>query len=74
MTHYIATSGSYSYLPSFAEAYKRYDDAVEALAMTHDLGQRRRDRLALEGSIELDLERDGAEYAEINESEEEIDG
>ncbi len=65
--HYIAMAGLHGYLPNYCASHETYDDAVEDLATTHDLGQRRRRELKREGYLELNLKRDGNEYAEISE-------
>lgn len=42
-----------------------YDQAVDDLADTHELGRRRRAQLKRDGYLEMNLHRDGNEYCEI---------
>ena len=46
-----------------ADECETYDDAVEVLSQVHDLGRRR--ELRKYGYIDLNIRRDGNEYAEI---------
>ena len=66
-THYIAMAGLHGCLPQTCEVYETYDEAVDALADLHELGDRRRRELRRDGSLELNLHRDGNEYCEIEE-------
>jgi hypothetical protein len=65
--HYIAMAGLRGYLPNYCAAHDSYADAVEDLAAMHDLGRDRKRELKRNGCIELNLHRDGNEYAEIEE-------
>lgn len=64
-THYIAMAGLHGCLPQTSESYDNYDDAVESMASLHELGRNRTRQLKKDGYIELNLHRDGNEYAEI---------
>ena len=67
MTHYIGMAGLHGCLPNYCAAYDTYDDAVESLADLHELGKRRATKLRRDAYLELNLRRDGNEYAEITE-------
>lgn len=64
-THYIGMAGLHGYLPNTCEVYTAYEDAVESLASLHELGKKRRAALKRDGSLELNIRRDGNEYIEI---------
>jgi len=66
-THYIAMAGLHGYMPNMCESHETYEGAVDSLASLHDLGKNRRAELKRNGYIELNLHRDGNEYAEITE-------
>lgn len=65
MTHYHVFAGLHGYLPNFAETADNYPEAVDVLAELHELGRDRKRQLRREGHLELNLHRDGNEYAEI---------
>lgn len=65
--HYVAMAGLYGCTPNFCESCDTLEDAVEALADLHELGQKRKAQLKWDRHIELDLRRDGNEYAKISE-------
>ena len=65
--HYIGMAGFHGCLPQTCESYDSYEDAVEGLASIHDLGKNRTAQLKRDGYLELNLHRDGNEYAEIEE-------
>ena len=65
-THYIAMAGMHGYLPNSCDVYDTARDAAESLADLHDLGRNRRRELVRNGYIELNLQRDGNEYAEVS--------
>jgi len=67
MTHYIAMAGLHGYLPQLVELCETREEAVDALAQVHELGRDRRRALKRNGYLELNLRRDGNEYAEIEE-------
>ena len=69
MAHYIGLAGLYGCLPQTCAAYDSYADAVESLADLHELGSQRRAELKRNGYIDLNLRRDGNEYAEVKECE-----
>lgn len=68
MTHFHYGSGMHGCLydngPYYAETLQ---DAVEGLAFTFDLGRTRKAQLKKYRSLELNNARDGAEYCEITE-------
>ena len=64
-THYVAMAGEYGCLPNFCEGFETLSDASAILADIHELGQNRGRALTRDRYIDLDLQRDGAEYAEI---------
>ena len=66
MTHYIAMAGLHGCMPNFCTSCNTFNDAVEVLADLHELGKTRKKRLHADHCIELNLKRDGNEYAEIN--------
>lgn len=68
-THYIAMAGMHGCSPNYCTSHESYTDAVEDLAALHELGRRRIQALRRDGSIELNIQRDGNEYAEIIECE-----
>ena len=63
--HYIGMAGLHGCLPQTCDVYDSQKDAAESLAQTHDLGKHRKAALARDGYLELNLHRDGNEYAEI---------
>jgi len=65
MTHYIATAGLRGYLPNYCECYETEADAVQALADLHDLGRDRTRRLKRDLWLDLNIHRDGNEYAQV---------
>lgn len=67
MKHFIAMAGLHGYLPNYCEAFRSRDHAVSSLADTHELGRKRRADLKRDGTLELNLKRDGNEYCEIAE-------
>jgi len=67
MIHYIAMAGLHGYLPNYCGASDSYAGAVDDLAFLHDLGRKRTAALKRDSYLELNLQRDGNEYAEIEE-------
>jgi hypothetical protein len=75
--HYIAMAGLHGYLPNVCEAFCTQTDAVDYLASIHELGVRRRRKLAKNNYLELNMHgshrppvpADGNEYCEIQECE-----
>ena len=67
MTHYITMAGSHGEMPLYSEVFDNYDDAVENLADVYDLSKRQIAELQRDGSVELNLHKQGNEYAEIEE-------
>ena len=65
MTHYIGMAGLNGCLPATCYAHESYGDAVEDLAMTHEMGKRKKRELAILGYVQLSLKYHGNEYAEI---------
>ena len=63
--HFIGMAGLHGYLPNYCEVYPDYESAVDWLAFIHELGKKRTRELKRDGYIELNLKRDGNEYAEI---------
>ena len=67
MTHYIYGSGEHGCLYDNGPYHaKSLADAVESLAVTFELGARRREQLKRNLYLELDPHRDGASYCEIS--------
>ena len=65
MTHYIGMAGLHGCIPQTCDVYETAKDAADSLAQTHDLGQKRTAALRRDLYLELNLHRDGNEYAEI---------
>lgn len=65
MTHYIAMAGMHGCIPNTCHVHESYSEAVESLALMHDLGRERAHMLKRDSYLELSLRRDGNEYAEI---------
>lgn len=65
--HFIGMAGLHGYLPQTCDVYESQAQAAESLALIHDLGKRRTAQLKRDGYLELNLHRDGNEYAEIEE-------
>ena len=65
MTHYIGIAGLHGCMPQTCDVYETAKDAAESLAQTHDLGRKRAATLRRYLYLELNLRRDGNEYAEI---------
>ncbi len=63
--HYIGMAGLHGCMPQTCDVYESQEAAAESLASIHDLGKRRTRELKRDGYIELNLRRDGNEYAEI---------
>ncbi len=68
--HYHAHAGLCGYLPNYTSTHRTYKDAVEDLANLHDLGKRRRAVLNRDGYLDMNIHRDGNEYCEITECQE----
>ena len=66
-THYIGMAGLHGCIPQTCNVYDSQADATESLASIHELGKKRAAALRRDGYIELNLGRDGNEYAEIEE-------
>ena len=66
-THFIGMAGLHGYLPNYCGSFDNYNDAVNDLADLHELGKRRKAELKKNGYIELNIHKDGNEYAEIEE-------
>ena len=67
--HYIGQAGLHGCMPNYSDVFETYEDAVESLAQVHELGRNRKRELKRNGYIELNLRRDGNEYAEVTECE-----
>jgi len=65
--HYIAMSGIHGCLPQYCASHSTIRDAVEDLATLHEIGKNRQRTLRHDLYLELNSERDGAEYCEIAE-------
>jgi hypothetical protein len=65
--HYIAAGGIHGCMPAFCSSFDEYDDAVNYIVEIHELGKKRKRALKRDGSIELNMRRDGNEYADITE-------
>ncbi len=65
--HYHAMAGLHGCMPNTSEVFEDYNSAVDSLADLHELGRNRSRELRRDGYLELSLERDGNEYAEVNE-------
>jgi hypothetical protein len=65
MTHYIGMAGLHGCLSTTCGVYDTQKEAADSLADLHDLGRNRRRKLARDGYLELNIRRDGNEYAEI---------
>lgn len=63
--HYVAIAGLHGCMPNACEAHETYNSAVDSMAELHELGKKRKAELKSDGYIELNLGRDGNEYAEI---------
>lgn len=67
MTHFIGMAGLHGCMPATCDVYDTHNDAAASLADLHDLGVNRAAALRRNGYLELNLHRDGNEYAEITE-------
>ena len=65
--HFIGMAGLHGCLPQTCDVYDSIRDAADSLASIHDLGKRRTAMLRRDLYLELNLHRDGNEYAEIEE-------
>jgi hypothetical protein len=65
--HYIGMAGLHGCMPSACGVYDSQKDAAEGLASIHELGKNRTAELRRTGYLELNMNRDGNEYAEISE-------
>lgn len=64
--HFIAMAGLHGCMPNYCEVFGDYRGAVDSLVELHELGKRRARELRKDGCIELNLNRDGNEYAEVS--------
>jgi hypothetical protein len=64
-THWIGMAGLHGCLPQTCDVYESVKDAADSLAQIHDLGKKRTAQLGRDLYIELNIRRDGNEYAEI---------
>jgi hypothetical protein len=64
-SHYVAMAGFHGCMPNVCESHDSYDDAVDSMASLHELGKKRTRELKKNGYIELNIHKDGNEYAEI---------
>ena len=69
--HYHALAGLSGYMPNMSEAHETYEGAVDSLVQVHDLGKKRAGILRRDGYLALNPRRDGNEYAEVSECQEE---
>ena len=67
--HYIACGGMHGCMTNFSYTCDSYDGAIDVIVSIHELGKRRAAELRRDGYIELNLHRDGNEYAEVIECE-----
>ncbi len=67
MTHYIGMAGIHGCMPQTCDVYDSVKSAAESLASIHELGRNRRRKLQRDEYLELNIQRDGNEYAEITE-------
>lgn len=67
MTHYVAMAGLHGYIPNVCESHDDYASAVDSMASLHELGRDRKRSLKRDGYLELNIQRDGNEYIEIEE-------
>ena len=67
MTHFIIMAGLHGYLPNYCDVCDDHKTAVQSLAQVHEIGKNRTRKLSHDNYLELNLERDGNEYAEIQE-------
>ena len=67
MKHFIAMAGLHGYLPQTCEVFGNKGDAVNYLVELHELPPfgRKAKELRKDSYTELDLHKDGNEYAEI---------
>ena len=66
-THWVAMAGIHGCMCNYVSGHDTYEGAVEALAELHELGKGRRRELKRDGYLELNMRRDGNEYAEVSE-------
>jgi hypothetical protein len=71
MTHFHAIAGMHGYLPNLNEVHESIDEACDSITSVHELGRRRDKKLREDLYIELNLRRDGNEYAEVTACDEE---
>jgi hypothetical protein len=71
MSHFHAIAGMHGYLPNSNDVCESYSQAVESLVFLHELGRKRAAVLKRDGYLELNLRRDGNEYCEVSECQEE---
>lgn len=64
-THWIGMAGVHGCVPASCDVYDTARDAADSLADLHELGRTRRAALRRDLYLELDMGRDGNEYAEI---------
>jgi len=67
MRHYIVMAGLHGCLPATCDVCETAKQAAESLAFTHELSRSKTRRLQRDYYLELNLEKDGNEYAEITE-------
>jgi len=62
---YVAMAGIHGCTPNHITECDTFDEAVDDLTMMHDLNAQQVRRLRTVGSVELDLQTQGNEYAEV---------
>ena len=63
--HYIGMAGLCGYLPNYCHSYDRLSDAIDSLCNLHDNPRGMKSELRRNWYVDLDIHRDGNEYAEI---------
>jgi hypothetical protein len=63
--HFIAEAGLYGCLPNYCQFHDTYQAAVDDLAALHELGRDRKRILKRDGYLDLNIKRDGNEYAAV---------
>lgn len=68
--HYHAMAGMHGCMPNANYVLESYDAAIDSLVELHELGKKRERALRRDGTLELNLRRDGNEYCEVTECSE----
>ena len=71
--HYHAIAGLPGYMPNYNSLHDCYNSAVDDLAYLHKLGKKRTKELRKYGYLDLNRRRDGNDYCQVIECNEDCE-